>query len=214
MTFRGAWEVLEKAAGIPGHDLRRSAVRKMIRRRSAAKDSATNLRSRAAQSAAAFALLLRCLPGSRESMVNVTIIFGLLVIPYLIAYLFHFHNLTLAGRIGVCFVFLLAALGHFLKTDAMISMLPRFVPARRAVIYISGVFEILLAIGVVSLPNPAYLGWMIVAYLIAIFPSNIYATIERVPFGGHSMGPRYLFARFPLQLLLVLWTYWFCVKGR
>jgi len=31
-------------------------------------------------------------------MVNVTIIFGLLVVPYLIAYLFHFHNLTLAGR--------------------------------------------------------------------------------------------------------------------
>jgi len=72
-------------------------------------------------------------------MVNVSIIFGLLVFPYLIAYLFHSHNLTLAGRAGVCLVFLFAALGHFFKTDSMISMLPPFVPARRAVIHASGV---------------------------------------------------------------------------
>jgi uncharacterized membrane protein len=118
-------------------------------------------------------------------------------------YLFHSNNLTLAGRIGVCLVFLFAALGHFFKTDSMILMLPQSVPARRAVIYVSGVFEILVAIGVASLPNPSYVGWMIVLYLIAIFLSNVYAAIHRIPFGGHSMGPRYLFARFPMQLLLV-----------
>jgi hypothetical protein len=33
-------------------------------------------------------------------MANVSIIFGLLVIPYLFAYLFQFKNLTMAGRIG------------------------------------------------------------------------------------------------------------------
>jgi hypothetical protein len=49
-------------------------------------------------------------------MVNVTIIFGLLVVPYRIAYLFCFHTLTLARRMGVCLVFLVAALGHFFKT--------------------------------------------------------------------------------------------------
>jgi uncharacterized membrane protein len=105
-------------------------------------------------------------------MVNVTNIFGLLVVSYLIACLFHLHNLTLAGRMGLCLVFLFAALGHFFKTDSMISMLPPFVPARRAVIYVSGCLEILFAIAVVSLPNPSYVGWMILLYLIAIFPSN------------------------------------------
>jgi uncharacterized membrane protein len=144
-------------------------------------------------------------------MVNVAIIFGLLVVPYLIAYLFHLHNLTLAGRMGLCLVFLFATLGPFFRTDSVISMLPPFVPARRAVIYVSGVLEILFAIAVVSLPNPSYVGWMIVLYLIAI-PSNVYAAIHRIPFGGHSMGSLYLFARGPLQLLLVLWTCWFCVK--
>ena len=145
-------------------------------------------------------------------MLNVTIISGLLVVPYLIAYFFHLPNLTLAGRMGVCLVFLFAALGHFFKTDSMISMLPPSVPARRAVIYLSGVLEIVFAIAVVSLPNPACVGWMIILYLIAIFPSNVYAATHRIPFGGHSMGPRYLFVRFPLQLVLLLWAYWFCAK--
>ena len=145
-------------------------------------------------------------------MLNVTIISGLLVVPYLIAYFFHLHHLALAGRTGVCLVFLFAALGHFIKTDSLIAMLPPSVPGRGAVIYLSGVLEIVFAIAVVSLPNPAYVGWMIILYLIAIFPSNVYAATHRIPFGGHSMGPRYLFARFPLQLVLILWAYWFCAK--
>ena len=145
-------------------------------------------------------------------MVNITIISVLLVVPYLVARVFHF-NLTMAGRVGICLVFLFTAVGHFFKTDDMIPMLPSFVPARRAMIYASGVVELLFAMAVVALPNPIYVGWVIVLYLIAIFPSNVYAAVQRISFGGHSMGPRYLFVRFPLQLLLIFWTYWFCVRA-
>jgi uncharacterized membrane protein len=118
----------------------------------------------------------------------------------------------MAGRLGVCVVFLFTAIGHFFKTDAMIPMLPPFVPGRRALIYLSGIVEVLFATAVVALHNPSYVGWIIVLYLIVIFPSNVYAAVQRISFGGHAMGPRYLFVRFPLQLLLILWTYWFCVR--
>jgi uncharacterized membrane protein len=91
-------------------------------------------------------------------------------------------------------------------------LLPPFVPARRALIYITGILEIALGIAVLTTPNPFYVGLFIIAYLIAIFPSNVYAAIRRIPFGSHSMGPKYLFARLPLQLLLIWWTYWFTVK--
>jgi uncharacterized membrane protein len=143
-------------------------------------------------------------------MANVTIIFGLLVTPSLIAYFFHFNSAT-AGRIGVGAVFLFTALGHFLKTNAMVPMLPPFVPARRALIYISGIVELAGAVAVMWFTNP-YVGWAIIAYLIVIFPSNVYAAVQRISFGGNSIGPRYLLVRFPLQLLLILWTYWFCVR--
>jgi uncharacterized membrane protein len=91
-------------------------------------------------------------------MVNVTIIFGLLVAPYLVAALFHLDHSTMVGRMGICLVFLFTAMGHFFKTDSMIPMLPPFVPARRALIYLSGIVEVLVAAAVVALPNPSYVG--------------------------------------------------------
>jgi uncharacterized membrane protein len=146
-------------------------------------------------------------------MTKTAIILTLLVVPYFVAWMFHL-NVVAGGRIGICAVFLFAASGHFFKTEQMMEMLPSFVPARRALIYTSGVVEVLFAIAVLAIPNPFYVGLCIIGYLIVIFPSNIYAAIHRISFGGHSIGPRYLFARLPLQLLLIYWTYWFAVRGR
>jgi len=145
-------------------------------------------------------------------MTNVAIIFGLLVAPALVAYLFHL-NVTMGGRVGIGVVFLFTAIGHFFKTEAMSAMLPPFMPARRGLIYVSGVVEVLFAIAAVALPNLRSVGWCIIIYLMAIFPSNIYAAVQRIPFGGHSIGPRYLLVRLPLQVLLIGWTYSFAVKG-
>ena len=142
-------------------------------------------------------------------MTNIAIILTLLVTPYLV----HL-NVTAGGRIGICVVFLFAALGHFFKTEQMLQMLPSWAPARRALIYLSGVVEVLFAIAVLAMPNPFYVGLCIISYLIVIFPSNIHAASHRISLGGHAMGPRYLFARLPLQLLLIWWTYWFAVRGQ
>ncbi len=145
-------------------------------------------------------------------MANVAIILVLLVTPYPVAYLFHLDG-TIGGRVGIFAVFLFTASGHFFKTESMLPMLPPLVPARRALIYLSGAVEVLLAIAVLALRDPFYVGLCAIIYLISIFPSNIYAAIQRVPFGGHSMGPRYLFVRLPLQALLIFWAYWFTVRA-
>ena len=146
-------------------------------------------------------------------MINIAIILTLLVVPYLVAWVFHLNAIA-GGRIGICAVFLFAAIGHFFKTEQMLQMLPSWVPARRPLIYISDVVEVLFAIAVLAMPNPFYIGLCIIGYLIVIFPSNIYAASHRTSFGGHSLGPRYLFVRLPLQLLLICWTYWFAVRGQ
>jgi hypothetical protein len=40
-----------------------------------------------------------------------------------------FHlNVVTGGRIGICGVFLFAAIGHFFRTEQMIQMLPSFTP--------------------------------------------------------------------------------------
>jgi uncharacterized membrane protein len=61
-------------------------------------------------------------------------------------------------------------------------------------------------------PSSRLLGVTTIGFLIAIFPANVYAALQRIPFGGHSAGPIYLLVRAPVQLLLILWTYWFVVR--
>jgi uncharacterized membrane protein len=94
-------------------------------------------------------------------------------------------DVNMAGRMGLAFVFAYAALGHFVRTDAMAEMIPPSVPRRRALIQVSGVFELVLAILVLAWPKSRLVGFVIIGFLI----------------------------RAPLQLLLILWTYWFVLRG-
>ncbi|HEY5706603.1 MAG TPA: hypothetical protein VIS96_13625 [Terrimicrobiaceae bacterium] len=145
-------------------------------------------------------------------MKQIAVMAGLLIAPFLIAKAVGADGYW-AGRLGLALVFLFAAIGHFIKTDAMAGMLPPSLPKRRALIQISGFFEAAIAVSLLAWPKSPLVGFVIIAFLVAIFPSNIYAAMRRIDFGGHSAGPRYLLVRAPLQLLLIFWTYWFVLRG-
>ena len=114
---------------------------------------------------------------------------------------------TVRARVGVSLLFGFTSLGHFLQTNAMAQMLPSFVPYRTELIYVTGVLELLGAIGV-WLPRLTVLtGMALIAMLIGLLPSNIYAAFAQVPFGGHESGPAYLLVRIPFQFLVIGWVY-------
>jgi uncharacterized membrane protein len=118
----------------------------------------------------------------------------------------------LRGRISLALVFLFTALGHFAQPKSMAEMLPTWVPGRKSIIYITGVLEIAGAIGLL-IPQFTWLaGICLIAFLVLVLPSNIYAAVNRVGMGGHDQGPAYLWVRVPLQLILIGWTYWFAVR--
>jgi uncharacterized membrane protein len=144
-------------------------------------------------------------------MKQLAIICSLLLVPWLVATAMD-GDVEWAGRFALALVFAFTALGHFVKTDAMAEMLPPSLPGRRVVILASGIFELLLAMLLLAWPKSRSLGMTIMAFLIAVFPANVYAAARRIPFGGHSAGPLYLLVRAPVQLLLILWTYWFVVR--
>ena len=89
----------------------------------------------------------------------------------------------------------------------MATMLPPAVPYRVELIYLTGVFELLGALGV-WLPRLTRLtGLLLIIMLIGVLPANIYSALQRVDFGGHGAGPLYLLVRVPFQLLVICWTY-------
>ena len=55
-------------------------------------------------------------------------------------------------------------------------------------------------------------GILLCLFLVAALLANIDATIRRVPFGGHGVGPSYLLVRVPLQVALLCWIYWFGIR--
>jgi uncharacterized membrane protein len=115
---------------------------------------------------------------------------------------------------GLGLAFFYFALGHFVKTQDMVAMLPAWVPQREALIYATGVLE--LAVGA-ALLIPRLQPWAALAaagVLIAFFPANVYAALNHTGMGLHQTGPIYLWIRTPLQVFLLVWTYWFGIRGR
>jgi uncharacterized membrane protein len=104
---------------------------------------------------------------------------------------------------GPFFVF--AGLMHFLIPRAYESIVPDYVPARRRIVYLSGVAEIAGGAGVMH-PRTRRVGaWWSVATLLAVFPANVHMALNperyRVPGGRLS-----LYLRLPVQVLFIAWA--------
>jgi uncharacterized membrane protein len=111
------------------------------------------------------------------------------------------------AKIGLSLFFLFTSLGHFIKTEEMSAMVPPVIPYRVELIYITGVLELLGAIGV-WIPRLARVtGLCLILMLLGLLPANIYSAFHRVDFGGHGAGPAYLLVRVPFQIFAIWWTY-------
>lgn len=144
-------------------------------------------------------------------MKNIAVIVLLLLGASGIARLFG-AEARIAGRIGIAGVFSFTALGHFVKHEEMARMLPAAMPLRPAIVIWSGVFEAVLAILILIPSYSKMAGIALCVFLVLVTPVNVHAAIKRVEFGGHAAGPRYLAVRLPLQLALLIWTYWFAIR--
>jgi len=120
------------------------------------------------------------------------------------------YHLALSGRISLSAMLVFSAIGHFVFTKGMSLMLPNFVPFKSALVYVTGFIEILFAIAI-FFPNYRMLtAWLIIAFLIVVLPTNIYAAIkqldyQKATFNGN--GIKYLWFRIPLQIFFIVWTY-------
>jgi uncharacterized membrane protein len=137
---------------------------------------------------------------------------ALLLGPYFVARQRRGIDSRAAAAYGLSLLFVFTGLGHFLQTEAMAQMLPPWVPARVPLVHLTGVLEWALALGFFIPETRRSAGWMAIAVLVVFFPANIYAAINFVPMGGHAWGPEYLVVRAPLQLAILLWTYWFTIR--
>src|SRR5213596_789377 len=111
----------------------------------------------------------------------------------------------MSGRrlFGPFFVF--AGLMHFVIPRSYEAIVPDWLPPRRAVVYASGVAEIVGGAGVMHPRTRRLAAWWSVATLVAVFPANLHMALNpdryRVP-GGRPA----LLLRLPVQGLFIAWA--------
>ncbi|MDW3095525.1 MAG: hypothetical protein R8G33_07630 [Gammaproteobacteria bacterium] len=113
--------------------------------------------------------------------------------------------------LGIAFVFF--SVGHFVKTDGMIEMLPPLLPYRLFIIYLTGVIEVFIGIALFIPKFQINAAKMAIVVFVVFFSANIYAALNATGLGGHLWGPIYLLIRLPLQLILIAWAYFLCIKS-
>ncbi len=106
-----------------------------------------------------------------------------------------------------CF-FMAAGIGHFVNTDFYLSIMPPYLPAHLGLVYASGVFEIVGGLAVLALPTRRLAGYGLMALLLAVYPANIHMAVnpEQYVAGGTPLWG--LYARLPLQFVLMGWAWW------
>ena len=113
-----------------------------------------------------------------------------------------------AGLVAVVIMFLFTGATHFtgMKHDYA-AMFPGPLSGNLGIIYLSGVLEIAGALGLLVPRTRRLAGICLALYLVAVFPGNVYAAVNEVPFRGEPPTPLWL--RTPIQLFfigMVLWT--------
>jgi uncharacterized membrane protein len=113
-----------------------------------------------------------------------------------------------AGLLAVVIMFLFTGATHFTPmNNDYTAMLPGFVPMKVWIIYVAGALQILGAVGLLVPRTRRLAGICLALLLVAMFPGNVYAALNDVPFRGEAPTPLWL--RTPIQLFfigMVLWA--------
>ncbi|MFQ4136607.1 hypothetical protein PGN35_009825 [Nodosilinea sp. PGN35] len=114
---------------------------------------------------------------------------------------------TLRGILAVCMV--VAGILHFAQPEPFIRIVPGFLPAPAALVYISGVIEIGLGIGLLVPAVRQQAAWGLVVLFIAVFPANLNMAINHIEIAGVPNTWWFQAIRLPFQLVLIAWAYWY-----
>lgn len=119
---------------------------------------------------------------------------------------------VLAGNIAMAAMLLFTATGHFMYGEGLAMMVPEFIPAKRSLIYLTGIIEIIFAVGLLIPDARRLAADLLILFFLLILPANVNAAqksvnYQKATYEGH--GPGYLWLRIPMQVFFILWVAYF-----
>lgn len=111
-------------------------------------------------------------------------------------------------------LYVVAGVAHFLAPRPFERIVPRELPAPRALVYLSGIAEIALGIGVLIPRTRQMSAKGLILLLLAVFPANVNMAVRDVganplPERAERLYDAALWIRLPLQGVLIAWAWWY-----
>jgi uncharacterized membrane protein len=124
-------------------------------------------------------------------------------------------KLILSGNIAMSAMLFFTAIGHFVYPAGMAMMLPDFIPFKLGMVYFTSFVEIAAAVGLLIPALRYWTGVLLILFFILVLPANINAAIKQVDLKNASYtgkGLSYLWFRVPLQILFIVWVWYFAIR--
>ena len=117
-----------------------------------------------------------------------------------------------ASRAAMSVMLLFTAVGHFapMKRD-LVKMIPSWIPAPLAMVYFTGVCEILGAGGILYAPTRHLAAIALIVFFVAILPANIHAALASVNLRGRPVTALWL--RIPVQIVFIALVWWAAIRN-
>lgn len=96
---------------------------------------------------------------------------------------------------------------HFVTPEPFTRIVPAWLPAARALVLISGVFEVLGGVGLLIPRVRRAASYGLVALYLAVFPANINMAVNQITL-GEPIPVWALWARLPFQLVFIGLALW------
>ncbi len=112
----------------------------------------------------------------------------------------------------VALFFISGGVAHFALGRFFADIMPAYLPWHLELVYISGVFELLGAIGILIPYTRLFAAYGLMALCIAVFPANLNMALHTDQFS--ELPAAFLYGRLPFQPLFIWFIWWSVAEER
>ena len=111
-----------------------------------------------------------------------------------------------ASLIIMVLILFVAGVVHLASPSIFIKAMPDYIPYHTTLIYITGVIELILGIGLLLKRFRKLSAFALMTYFVAILPAHFHMALNDIPMFGYD-SPYVLWGRTAFQLVFIYWAY-------
>ena len=119
-----------------------------------------------------------------------------------------YNPLTLLGVYVYGLSYVLIGISHFTHPSIFVPIVPKMIGFPEFWVYLSGVFEIALGLGLFLQKTCYFSSLLIIAMLLVLYTANINMWVNDIEFNGVKMTTKGHLFRALIQMLLIYIAYW------